>query len=61
MIGLDHNDEYNEIILKMNIYVRNKLCMKMTMIELLETIINNFKSDHCDDSKEILKRKNNKS
>lgn len=57
MIGIDHNDEYNEIILKMNIYVRNKLCMKMTMIELLETIINNFKSDHCDDSKEILKRK----
>ena len=57
MIGIDHNDDYNEIILKMNIYVKNKLCIKMTMIELLETIINNFKSDYCDDNKEVLKRK----
>lgn len=57
MIGIDHNDDYNEIILKMNIYAKNKLCMKMTMIELLETIINNFESDHCDDNKGILKRK----
>lgn len=57
MIGIDHNDDYNEIILKMNIYVKNKLCLKMTMIELLETIINNFESDYCEDTKEVLKRK----
>ena len=57
MIEIEHNDDYNNIILKLNVYVKNKLYNKMTMIELLETIINNVNSLYCEDNKEDLKRK----
>lgn len=57
MIEIEHNDDYNNIILKLNVYVKNKLYNKMTMIELLETIINNVNSLYCEDNKEVLKRK----
>lgn len=57
MIEIEHNDDYDIITSKLKLYVKNKLYNKMTMIELLEIIINNFESDHCEDSKEILKRK----
>lgn len=57
MIEIEHNDDYNNIILKLNVYVKNKLYNKMTMIELLETIINNVNSLYCENNKEVLKRK----
>lgn len=57
MIKIEHNDDYNRIISKLKLYVKNKLFIKMTIIELLETIINNFESDFCEDTKEVLKRK----
>lgn len=37
--------------------IKPKLYMKMSIIKLLETIINNFESDFCEDNKEDLKRK----
>lgn len=57
MIETEFNGGCNEIILKLNLYVKNKLYNKMTMIELLETIINNVNSLYCEDNKEDLKRK----
>lgn len=57
MIEIEQNDDYVAIISKLKLYVKNKLFIKMTMIELLETIINNFESDFCEDNKEVLKRK----
>ena len=29
MIEIEHNDDYNNIILKLNVYVKNKLYNKM--------------------------------
>lgn len=46
-----------EVVSKMNLYIKNKLSYKTTILELLETIINNFESDFCEDNKEVLKRK----
>lgn len=46
-----------EIISKMESYIKNKLSYKTTILELLETLINNFESDFCEDNKEVLKRK----
>lgn len=57
MIEIEHNNDYVTIISKLKLYVKNKLFIKMTMIELLEAIINNFESDFCEDNKEVLKRK----
>lgn len=57
MIEITQRDDYDIIISKMNLYIKNKLSYKTTMIELLETLINNFDSDFCGDTKEVLKRK----
>lgn len=57
MIGIDHNDDYVTIIRILTKYIKNKLSYKTTMIELLETIIDNFESEFCEDNKEVLKRK----
>lgn len=57
MIGIDYNDDYVTIIRILTKYIKNKLSYKTTIIELLETIINNFESEFCDDNKEVLKRK----
>lgn len=46
-----------EIASKMNLYIKNKLSCKTTILELLEIIINNFESEFCEDNKEVLKRK----
>lgn len=57
MKEIKHSEVYDTIKSKMNQYIKNKLSYKTTMIELLEIIINNFESDHCEDNKEDLKRK----
>lgn len=41
----------------MNLYIKDKISHKTTMIELLKIIIDNFESEFCKDSKEVLKRK----
>ena len=57
MIEMTQRDDYDIIISKMNLYIKNKLSYKTTMIKLLEIIIDNFESDFCEDNKEVLKRK----
>lgn len=41
----------------MNLYIKDKISHKTTMTELLEIIIDNFESEFCKDSKEVLRRK----
>lgn len=57
MIKIEHNNDYVTIVRILSKYIKNKLSYKTTILELLETIINNFESEFCDDNKEVLKRK----
>lgn len=57
MIEIEHNNDYVTIVRILSKYIKNKLSYKTTILELLETIINNFESEFCDDKKEVLKRK----
>lgn len=57
MKEIKHGGAHDIITSKMSQYIKNKLSYKITMVKLLEIIINNFESDFCEDSKEDLKRK----
>lgn len=57
MIEIEHNNDYVTIVRILSKYIKNKLSYKTTIIKLLETVINNFESEFCEDNKEVLKRK----
>lgn len=67
-MGTIFKKDYNELIYKYDdnieyirhkLYrkIKSKLYMKMSIVKLIETIIDNFESEFCEDNKEVLKRK----